>query len=218
MCTSLCKTSVLRIYQEVIEDVISGVRELFVEDGVDEQVLQELKQSWESKLMSSKAVQNEQEDKSAKADHVATNGFPKVVNKIQPIQQQQQPQPVQQAQISQIVDTKLVPIQITLPPQPGTEGSSRVLTIQVPASALQGNQLHRVLTGPIITATMGLPANIASTLLQQHVNAAFNSQQQTVTSVIQADGAGDESDEEISIEIILPSSTKKRKGLYCNII
>ncbi|KAJ8938222.1 hypothetical protein NQ318_007644 [Aromia moschata] len=215
MSTSLCKSSVLRIYQEVIDDVISGVRELFVEDGVDEQVLQELKQTWETKLMSSKAVQNEQEDKTKKApDHTASNGygFPKVANQMQQISQQ--PQQLQQQTIPQIVETKLVPIQITLPPQPGTDGSQRVLTIQVPATALQGNQLQKVLTGPVITATMGLPANIASSLLQQHVNAAFNSQQQAVTivnkNVIQTDGSQDqESDEEISIEFIVSNNKKE---------
>lgn len=41
----------------MIEDVISGVRESFIDEGVDEQVLQELKQIWETKLMSSKAVE-----------------------------------------------------------------------------------------------------------------------------------------------------------------
>jgi len=41
----------------VIEDVISGVRESFIDEGVDEQVLQELKQIWEAKLMASKAVE-----------------------------------------------------------------------------------------------------------------------------------------------------------------
>lgn len=110
-----------------------------------------------------------------------------------------------------------MPIQITLPPQPGTDGGQRVLTIQVPATALQGNQLQKVLTGPVITATMGLPAHIASSLLQQHVNAAFSSQQQAVTivnkNIIQTDGAADEGcsslrddeemDDEISIEIIV---------------
>ncbi|KAJ8967945.1 hypothetical protein NQ314_002561 [Rhamnusium bicolor] len=219
MSTFLCKSSVLRIYQEVIDDVISGVRDLFVEDGVEEQVLQELKQTWETKLMSSKAVQNEQEDKIKKVEHVASNGFPKVVNQLQQIAQQPQQLQQLQPQIPQIIETKLVPIQITLPPQPGTDGGQRVLTIQVPASALQGNQLQKVLTGPVITATMGLPANIASSLLQQHVNAAFNSQQQTVTiinkNVIQTDGAKDQdSDEEISIEFIISSNKKKRKGQY----
>ena len=37
--------------------MIAGVRESFLDEGVDEQVLQELKQIWENKLMSSKAVE-----------------------------------------------------------------------------------------------------------------------------------------------------------------
>ncbi|XP_023018798.1 transcription factor IIA L isoform X2 [Leptinotarsa decemlineata] len=199
MSTLLCKNSVLRIYQEVMEDVISGVREVFLEDGVDEQVLQELKQTWETKLMSTKAVQEEQVEKK-KVEH---NGFPKVVNN--PVQQTVSSQPSQQPHPQQLLQQhiqhdKLVPIQITLPPQPGSDGLQRILTIQVPASALQGNQLQKVLTGPVITATMGLPSNIASSLLQQHVNAAFNSHQQaTVTTivnknVIQTDGAADQDD------------------------
>lgn len=39
-----------------MEDVISNVREIFTDEGVDEQVLQELKTLWESKLIASKAV------------------------------------------------------------------------------------------------------------------------------------------------------------------
>uniref|UniRef100_A0A8B9CL35 Uncharacterized protein n=1 Tax=Anser brachyrhynchus TaxID=132585 RepID=A0A8B9CL35_9AVES len=34
----------LKLYKSVIEDVIEGVRELFAEEGVDEQVLKDLKQ------------------------------------------------------------------------------------------------------------------------------------------------------------------------------
>lgn len=33
-----------RLYKTVVEDVISNVREAFLDEGVDEQVLQELKQ------------------------------------------------------------------------------------------------------------------------------------------------------------------------------
>lgn len=47
----------LKLYNTVIEDVISGVRESFIDEGVDEQVLQELKQIWETKLLSCKAVE-----------------------------------------------------------------------------------------------------------------------------------------------------------------
>ncbi|CAG9859589.1 unnamed protein product [Phyllotreta striolata] len=198
MSSLLCKNSVVRIYQEVIDEVISGVREHFLEDGIDESVLQELKQTWETKLMSTKAVQEEPVEKK-RIDHIASNGFPKPLNNPNapanaPPQAQPQSAPVQPP--LQHLD-KLVPIQITLPPQPGSDGSQRVLTIQVPGSALQGNQLQKVLTGPVITATMGLPAHIASSLLQQHVNAALNSQQQGAAvaivnkNVIQTDGALD---------------------------
>lgn len=204
MSHALCKSTVLKIYQDVIDDVISGVRELFLEDGVDETVLQELKQLWDTKLMASKAVTTEEEKKKVEP----TNGFPKQVQNPMPQQLVQQP--------IQVFENKMVPIQITLPPQPGTEGNqSRVLTIQVPQSALQGNQLQKVLTGPVITATMGLPVNIASSVLQQHVNAAFASQQQAVTIVnkglIQTDGAAQdaESDEELEIEFVLPGPLKK---------
>ena len=40
-----------------MEDVISGIRETFLDDGVDEQVLQELRHLWETKLLASKAVE-----------------------------------------------------------------------------------------------------------------------------------------------------------------
>ena len=40
----------------MIEDVISGVRDAFNDEGVDEQVLMELKQIWENKLTASKAI------------------------------------------------------------------------------------------------------------------------------------------------------------------
>lgn len=46
-----------KLYTTVIEDVINGVRECFLDEGVDEQVLQELKQVWETKLQASKAIE-----------------------------------------------------------------------------------------------------------------------------------------------------------------
>ncbi|NXK49001.1 TF2AY factor, partial [Chauna torquata] len=46
-----------KLYKSVIEDVIEGVRELFAEEGVDEQVLKDLKQLWETKVMQSKATE-----------------------------------------------------------------------------------------------------------------------------------------------------------------
>lgn len=41
----------------MIDDVIAGVRDAFLDEGVDEQVLQEMKQVWTNKLMASKAVE-----------------------------------------------------------------------------------------------------------------------------------------------------------------
>ncbi|CAG9759516.1 unnamed protein product [Ceutorhynchus assimilis] len=210
--SSLCKSSVPRIYHEIMEDVISGVREAFLEDGVDEQVLQELRQTWETKLAASKAIPNEAEEK-AKKEIMHSNGYPKQVA----TQQQMQPShplpsvPVQPVQ--SVLETKMVPIQITLPPQPGTDGPQRVLTIQVPAIALQGNQLQKVLTGPVITATMGLPPGIASSLLQQHVNAAFLSHQAASLhkNPSQTDGTVSDSEDGLEIEFVLPKCKSNKK-------
>ncbi|XP_018330386.1 transcription initiation factor IIA subunit 1 [Agrilus planipennis] len=213
MASSLCKTTVVRIYQDVIEDVIAGVRELFLEDGVDEHILQELKQTWEAKLMASKAVENHQnEDKSGvklPGDAAnGTNGFPKPQQQTQVLKQvvgQVPPNNHMQTAIPQVIDNKMVPIQITLPVQAGSD-AGRILTIQVPAAALQNNQLQKILTGPVLTATMNLPQPLASTLLQQHVNAAFSSQQQSMNigsvvnkSVIQTDGASNSDEEESTL-------------------
>lgn len=54
-------------------------------------------------------------------------------------QQQHSTTPVQQVVTASAVLERQVPIQITLPPQPGVpDGPQRILSIQVPASALQG--------------------------------------------------------------------------------
>ncbi|KAM9297229.1 TFIIA-alpha and beta-like factor [Morus bassanus] len=46
-----------KLYTSIIEDVIEGVRELFAEEGLEEQVLKDLKQLWETKVMQSKATE-----------------------------------------------------------------------------------------------------------------------------------------------------------------
>lgn len=46
----------MKLYQTVIEDTINSSREFFAEEGIDDQILMELRQSWESKVMASKAV------------------------------------------------------------------------------------------------------------------------------------------------------------------
>ena len=52
------QSAVSKVYQAVIDDVINNVREAFLDDGVDEHVLQDLKTTWETKLLQSKAVDN----------------------------------------------------------------------------------------------------------------------------------------------------------------
>lgn len=39
-----------------MDDVLAGVRDAFLDEGVDEQVLQDLRQMWEAKVVASKAV------------------------------------------------------------------------------------------------------------------------------------------------------------------
>jgi len=60
------ENSVKKIYLTVIDEVLTNVREAFLDEGYDEQLLQELKQLWENKLNASKAVQT--------ADESNTNG------------------------------------------------------------------------------------------------------------------------------------------------
>ncbi|NWW79567.1 TF2AY factor, partial [Climacteris rufus] len=45
------------LYKSIIEDVIESVRDLFAEEGVEEQVLKYLKQLWETKVTQSKATE-----------------------------------------------------------------------------------------------------------------------------------------------------------------
>lgn len=96
--------------------------------------------------------------------------------------------------------SKIVPIQITLPAQAnGPNSEPRVLTIQVPASALQENQLHQALTAtPIITSIMSLPPALASSVLQQHIDAVLlqNNSIQSIALRKQLDGSADTSDED----------------------
>ncbi|NXX83436.1 TF2AY factor, partial [Urocolius indicus] len=47
-----------KLYKSIIEDVIEGVRELFAEEGIEDYVLKDLKQLWETKVMQSKATES----------------------------------------------------------------------------------------------------------------------------------------------------------------
>ena len=67
----------LKVYHAVIEDVIANVRDAFLDEGVDEQVLQEMKQIWRTKLMASKAVELNPDPPELQPPQILTNN-PKV--------------------------------------------------------------------------------------------------------------------------------------------
>ena len=50
-------SSASSLYQSVISDVINSVRESFLDESVDENVLMELRNLWQQKLDASKAVE-----------------------------------------------------------------------------------------------------------------------------------------------------------------
>lgn len=54
----MAAANVPKLYRAVIDDVLNSVREAFLDDGVDEQVLTELKSLWERKITETKAVDN----------------------------------------------------------------------------------------------------------------------------------------------------------------
>lgn len=240
----------LKLYTTVIDDVIHSVSDSFLDEGVDEQVLQELKQMWTTKMLASKAVEQQPERVEVPPPNVAKVTRIAVVNcRIVKINQtllrfqsgvlnkggnknsqangaksKAQQQRAATSVVSQDSHTtngntapnavpqsagaatgttpaatgasstgaaassgnpatganntstnhllldpyKLIPIQITLPPQGDAE--SRVLTIQLPGSVIQNNQLGQMLTATVIQSIMNLPPALASSVLQQHVN------------------------------------------------
>lgn len=221
---TMSQVAVMKLYNTVVDDVIAGVRDCFLDDGVDEQVLQELKQLWKTKLQATGAMDVPTPEQAMpppppvlqsfqKAN--GSNVMPKRTELAQQSSSHQSSSADHGAPGSNVAGTHThhvldpnnkVPVQLTLPAQPGVPGSQpRSFTIQIPASALNGNKLHQVLTGPIINATISLPQPLAATLLQQHINSALAGQQnefdgggggRSGTAPFSLDGALDSSDEE----------------------
>lgn len=134
MASSANSNQVPKLYRSVMEDVISEVRELFLDEGVDEQVLMELKTLWESKLMQSKAVE----------------GFHTEEQQVLQAQQQQ----AQQAQLTQ---PQTQPQQVLLPP---AQQAPQQQVIVQDTKVLQ----HMSATGmsaAATAATLALPAGVA---------------------------------------------------------
>ncbi|XP_031655999.1 transcription initiation factor IIA subunit 1-like isoform X6 [Oncorhynchus kisutch] len=135
MASSANSNQVPKLYRSVIEDVINEVRELFLDEGVDEQVLMELKTLWENKLMQSKAVEGFNTEEQAALQAAAQQ------------QAQQAQQATQQAQTQQVL----------LPPQ--QQAPQQQVIVQDP-KILQ----HMSATGmnaATTAATLALPTGIS---------------------------------------------------------
>ncbi|KAL7871354.1 hypothetical protein SRHO_G00063370 [Serrasalmus rhombeus] len=133
MASSANSNPVPKLYKSVMEDVINEVRELFLDEGVDEQVLMELKTLWESKLMQSKAVDG---------FHTEEQGALQVQQQVQQVQQTQQP--------SQ-------PQQVLLPPAP--QAPQQQVIVQDP-KILQ-HMTATGMSAAASAATLALPTGVA---------------------------------------------------------
>merc|ERR1712029_31184 len=187
--------SAANLYHSVINDVITSVRDSFLDESVDENVLQELKTLWENKLTASKTIDPPARASEAlldarmsaarMADATRGNSGSGIVRSQQPNAGATSGNATNtQANTQQLVITdpnRLVPVQITIPAQPGNPQSQpRALTVQVPAHALQQQGptsalLKKVLTQAITTA-LNLPQDSAERHLQSQINNAFSNQ------------------------------------------
>ncbi|KAM6915187.1 transcription initiation factor IIA subunit 1 [Xenentodon cancila] len=137
MASSANSNPVPKLYKTVIEDVISEVRELFLDEGVDEQVLLELKTLWENKLLQSKAVE----------------GFPTEEQAaLQAAQQQQQQQVQQVQQVTQPAQAQ----QVILTPQQQQAPQQQVLVQEKIMPHMGGTGMSAAATA----ATLALPTGV----------------------------------------------------------
>jgi len=192
-------SSAASLYSSVISDVISSIRESFLDEAVDEQVLQELKTLWEQKLAQSKTVDPNNRGQEALLDakmaagrsaggtsavsarSTATSAVGATGGTQLNGSDETSTNSGAAANAPQLVITnpdRLVPVQITIPAQPGNPASvPRALTVQVPAHALQqtgptSQMLQQVLT-QAITQALTLPESHAAVFLQNQINTAF---------------------------------------------
>lgn len=165
-------TSAATLYHSVIQDVITNVRDAFQDEAIDESVLMELKTLWETKLVASKTI--EQAAKPVPPSQVVAANQSHASNGMQASG------PSSHGQQVLVTDpTRLMPVQITIPAQPGHPNSApKALTVQVPAHALQQGTpssaiLQQVLTQAITQALNLTDSNQAAMFLQTHINSAF---------------------------------------------
>lgn len=159
--------TVPKLYTGVIDDVINNVREAFLDEGVDEQILVELKQTWEKKLAESKAMEHK------KPETVRASNF----------QHQLPSQAASHTMVAQVASSAIAH-QLTLPPgslvqpilQYSTTNVSGVetvtltmpqkVTLAVPGQNSQ-HGVQTVMSAPAASAALALTPQVAATLLQQ---------------------------------------------------
>ena len=178
-------TSAANLYHSVINDVISNVRDSFLDESVDENVLQELKSLWESKLAAGKTIDPPARPSEALLDSRMAAARMADATRGTASSGVARPQTAGAGTTGsgqQLVITdpnRLVPVQITIPAQPNNPNSQpRALTVQVPAHALQqqgptSQLLQQVLT-QAITAALNLSQESAERHLQSQINQAFS--------------------------------------------
>ncbi|XP_029281455.1 LOW QUALITY PROTEIN: transcription initiation factor IIA subunit 1 [Cottoperca gobio] len=143
MASSANSNPVPKLYKSVIEDVINEVRELFLDEGVDEQVLLELKTLWENKLLQSKAVEGFHTEEQAA---------------LQAVQQQQQvQQQIQQVQQVQQVTQPTQAQQVILPPQQQQAPQQQVI---VQDSKILQHMSATGMSAAATAATLALPTGV----------------------------------------------------------
>lgn len=216
----MAAAGVPKLYRSVIEDVINGVKDVFLDEGVDEQALQELRQIWEKKLLESKAIDPPDHPvptPAARPQATATATLQPTTQTAQPLTIG--PNGLVQPTLVQyhpplrgtptLVDQKLT---ITLPGQTTVMSSSATaaalaLHPDVAASLIQGGVLNvadrpaATTTGPlqfhpVVTLAGGAytTATAAGQIPTQVVTAA--APQPGVGGVVQLDGVQDTSDED----------------------
>ncbi|XP_077443253.1 transcription initiation factor IIA subunit 1 [Stigmatopora argus] len=142
MASSANSNPVPKLYKTVIEDVINEVRELFLDEGVDEQVLLELKTLWESKLLQSKAVEGFHTEEQAA---------------LQAAQRQQQQPSHPQVQQGQQVTHPAQSQQIILPPQQQQAPQQQVI---VPDSKILQHMTTTGMSAAATQAALALPTGV----------------------------------------------------------
>lgn len=219
-------TCVPKLYRTVIDDVINSIREHFLDEGVDEQILQELKQGWEKKVLESKAVEPKKPDQVTE-HHV----FPITGQPLQSVSQV--PQPAQQISLpsgniqtypynSDIIHRGQKTVTITLPTQGGhgpiqtvLSPSTTTATLALPPEILTASLFpHALHQGTVLNNAQTLQSDNTSTRIQyQPLNAEFSKQQQftvaigqppvsshpiqkQTSGIIQLDGTNDTSDDD----------------------